>query len=86
MTSKMDYKIKSVLTISVLLLFMITTAVFINNLEGTITGSVVQGSCACTSASDCNDDNVCTKDYCLYADNCAAALCVNQKIEGCNLS
>ena len=79
----MDYKLKSVITISVLALFMIGTAIFINNLEGSITGAVVKPACKCASNLDCGDNNPCTEDICLYPEDCEASLCVNKKIENC---
>ncbi len=79
----MDYKIKSIITVVVLVAFMVGTGVFINNLEGTITGAVVAPACECSSDSDCDDRNKCTEDICLYADNCEASLCVNNEIENC---
>ena len=79
----MDYKVKSILTISVLVGFMLTVAVFINNLDESITGAVVAPVCECSVDSDCDDSDQCTEDLCLYADNCEAALCVNKEIVGC---
>jgi hypothetical protein len=79
----MDYKKKSIVTVAILVLFMVGTGVFINNLEGTITGSVVNPLCECSEDADCDDSNTCTEDVCLYADNCEAALCVNKEIENC---
>ncbi|MBR9691384.1 hypothetical protein GOV06_01235 [Candidatus Woesearchaeota archaeon] len=79
----MDYKTKSVLTVTVLALFMIVTAVFINNLDGSITGATVKTMCNCDKDKDCDDGDACTEDICLYADNCEAALCVNKEIENC---
>ena len=80
----MDYKTKSVVTITVLILFMVVVGVFLNNLSGTITGATtVKAECECSSDSDCNDGDPCTEDYCLYADVCDASLCVNKDIENC---
>jgi hypothetical protein len=79
----MDYKIKSVITIAVLVGFMATVAIVINNLESEITGVVVKPICDCLEDSDCNDDDSCTEDICLYADKCEAAVCVNNKIPNC---
>ena len=80
----MDYKTKSVLTVGVLVLFMVVVAVFINNLEGAITGAVVKPVCECDENTDCDDGDVCTEDICLYPDDCEASLCVNKEIENCN--
>ena len=79
----MDYKTKSVLTVVILIGFMATVAVFINNLESEVTGAVIKPQCKCIIDSDCNDNNPCTNDICLYADNCEAAVCVNKQIPGC---
>lgn len=79
----MHYKTKSLLTIGALLGIMIVVAVAINNIEGTITGATIQPVCDCIEDSDCNDNNPCTEDICLYKDNCEAALCVNKEIENC---
>ena len=78
----MDYKVKSALTIGVLLSFMLVTAVFINNLEGSITGAVVEPACECSLDSDCDDGDACTEDICLYKEDCLASLCVNRDICG----
>ena len=80
----MNYKTKSALTIAILLLFMVSVAVFINNLEGSITGATTASkSCKCKVNSDCNDHNPCTEDICIYPENCMASLCVHNKINGC---
>ena len=79
----MDYKIKSALTIAVLVGLMVTVGVFINNLEGAITGAVVAPVCDCVEDADCDDGNECTVDICLYPDDCEASLCVNKEIESC---
>ncbi len=74
----MDFKTKSMVTISVLVLFMAITAVFINNLEGTITGSIIVPACECGEDADCDDNNPETEDICLYPENCEASICVNK--------
>ena len=74
----MDYKVKSVITVAVLVAFMIGVGIFINNLEGAITGAVVGPACECDEDADCVDGNPATEDICLYPDDCAASLCVNQ--------
>jgi hypothetical protein len=79
----MDHKIKSILTIAILIGFMAVVAVVINNLEGEITGAVIKPQCKCADNADCNDDNPCTEDICLYADNCEAAVCINSRKPGC---
>jgi len=79
----MDYKTKSAITVGILVVFMVSVGVFINNLEGAITGAVVAPVCDCTVDADCDDGNDCTVDVCLYADDCEASLCVNRAIENC---
>ena len=73
----MNYKIRSIITISVLVLFMVGVGVFINNIEGAVTGAVVTTACECDENSDCDDGDVSTEDICLYKDNCEASICVN---------
>ncbi len=79
----MDYKIKSILTVGILIVFMVGTGIFINNLEGTITGAVVSPACDCVEDADCDDNNKCTIDICLYPEECEASLCINKEIENC---
>lgn len=74
----MDYKTKSIITVSVLVLFMVITAIFINNLEGAVTGAVVTPACKCDENADCNDNNPSTEDICLYPEDCEASLCINK--------
>jgi hypothetical protein len=79
----MDHRTKSLITVSVLVFIMLAIAFFINNMQGQITGAVVQEECACASDADCTDNNQCTQDLCLYKDVCKAALCVHKPIDGC---
>ncbi len=79
----MNHRIKSIITIAIIIGIMSTIAVFINNLESEITGAVIRPQCKCTANPDCDDNNPCTQDICLYADNCEAAVCVNKQITGC---
>ncbi len=79
----MDYKTKSIITVLILVGFMATVAIIINNLESEITGAVIKPVCKCTEGSDCDDDDSCTEDTCLYKENCVAAVCINTKIAGC---
>ena len=80
----MHYKTKSLITLGMIILFMVVVGVFINNLEGTITGAVT-GTIAgeCSEDVDCFDDNPCTQDLCIYKDS-SAALCINKEIQGCS--
>ncbi|MBD3355293.1 hypothetical protein GF361_04895 [Candidatus Woesearchaeota archaeon] len=79
----MNYKTKSIITVVILVSFMVGTGVFINNLEGTITGSIVVPVCECGEDADCDDGDKCTGDICLYADDCEASLCIHNEIENC---
>lgn len=80
----MHYKTKSLLTITFILLFMLSIGVFVNNLDNSITGAAGFEECECEADIDCNDNNACTEDFCIYADSCEASLCVNKPIAGCN--
>ncbi len=79
----MDYKTKSIAKVIVLIGFMSIIAVFINDLDLNITGSVVRTQCKCADDIECNDNNLCTEDICLYKESCGAAVCVNTKIPSC---
>ena len=79
----MHYKTQSMITISVLLLFMLAIGVMVNNVDNRITGAAVAEDCECSADSDCDDGNPCTEDFCLYADSCEASLCVHKPIENC---
>jgi len=79
----MDHKTKSTLTLIVLIGFMTVIAFFTNNLQSKITGTVVKPVCKCTNNIDCNDQDPCTEDICLYADSCEAAICINKLKEEC---
>ena len=79
----MDFHIKSVITIVVLVGFMALVAIVINNLESEVTGAVIKPVCKCAEDSDCDDKDFCTEDICLYSENCEAAVCVNNRIPNC---
>ncbi|MBW2981843.1 hypothetical protein KY343_03080 [Candidatus Woesearchaeota archaeon] len=79
----MHHKTKSILVIVILVGFMAIVAVLVNNLEGEITGAVIKPQCRCIDNSDCDDNNPCTEDICLYADNCKAAVCINDLKSNC---
>ncbi|MBW2977427.1 hypothetical protein KY331_01135 [Candidatus Woesearchaeota archaeon] len=77
------YKLKSAALILVILVFMVGVGYFVNDLHGTVTGAVVGPVCKCIEDSDCNDNNPCTEDICLYKDTCEAAICINRDIPNC---
>ena len=79
----MHHNTQSILTIIVLIIFMAVVAFVINNLEGEVTGAVIKPQCKCTADSDCNDNDPCTEDICLYADYCEASVCVNTQKSNC---
>ena len=76
----MDYKKKSIITISLIVVIMISVGIVININAG-ITGTTVKKS-RCVENIDCDDNNVCTEDICLYADS-PSANCVHKQIENC---
>ncbi len=63
MEERVDYKIKSAITIAVIVVIMVTVGVLVNKFQGGITGAVVSGV-ACETDADCNDGIVCTIDLC----------------------
>lgn len=77
------YKIKSTALIVLILAFMVGVGYFINDLHNTITASVIGPQCKCVEDSDCDDNNQCTEDICLYKETCEAAVCINRLIEDC---
>ncbi|MBD3249213.1 hypothetical protein GF336_04150 [Candidatus Woesearchaeota archaeon] len=79
----MNYKVKSAITVSVLIAFMLSVGIMINNFESEITGAAIAPVCECSEDADCDDDDRCTEDICLYPESCEASLCVHDKIESC---
>jgi len=77
------HTLKSALVIVIMVGLMIGIGYFVNNLNNTITGAVVGRQCRCAENLDCDDDNLCTEDVCLYKENCEASVCVNKEIFGC---
>ena len=75
----MNYKIKSIITISLILVTMISVGL-ITNMDG-ITGTTVK-KYKCVENADCEDNNSCTEDICLYAGSLSAN-CVHKQIENC---
>jgi len=79
----MDYKTKSIITIAVIIVFMVIIGVFINDLDNKITGAVIKPVCECTDDLDCDDNNPCTEDICLYPEDCKASICIHKEIKDC---
>lgn len=80
----MHYKTQSAITIGAILVFMISIAFFINQMDINITGAVIGPVCECASDIDCDDNDPCTEDICVYPESCAASICSHKEIEGCN--
>lgn len=78
----MHYKTQSYITIGVVLVIMVSVGIFIGSMESGPTGAVAK-ECECSNNLDCDDNNPCTEDICLYPETCAAATCINKMIEGC---
>ncbi|MFH1682487.1 MAG: hypothetical protein ABIA37_01700 [Candidatus Woesearchaeota archaeon] len=72
----MDYKIKSIVLVAVLLVMMITIGFLVNINQG-VTGAVVTKSIACYDNSDCDDKIVETEDLCRNPGT-EYSLCVNR--------
>lgn len=79
----MHHKTQSIITVSILVLFMIAIGVLVNNMDSRITGATTAEDCDCSTDSDCGDSDPCTEDLCLYPDNCKASLCIHKSIENC---
>jgi hypothetical protein len=77
----MHHKTQSIVTIGIVLAIMFSVAILINSMEGP-TGAVVK-DCECQNNLECNDNNPCTEDLCLYPESCAASKCINKEIENC---
>jgi len=78
-----SHTLKSAITISLVIIVMISVGYFINRLNSTATGATVAPICKCIEDNDCNDNNPCTEDFCLYKETCEAAICVNKEISDC---
>jgi|GEM_PF-4477412 len=78
----MDYKIKSALTIAVILVIMVTVGVLVNKFQGGITGGAITGGVACSSNGECNDGIICTIDSCKNPGT-EGSFCVNTPIDFC---
>ena len=78
----MNYKTQSLITIGVVLVIMVSVGIFIGSMDSKVTGAVTK-ECECSSDFDCNDNNPCTEDICLYPETCNAAKCINKIKENC---
>lgn len=78
----MDYKIKSALTVSIILVIMITVGFMANYFQGGITGGVIGGGLACEINEECNDGISCTIDSCKNQGT-ENSFCVNTPIDFC---
>lgn len=74
----MDYKIQSIMTVSMVLLLMVIIGVSVGQMDTTITGAAVKPICDCIEDSDCNDFNPNTEDICMEKDSCQKAYCINK--------
>lgn len=84
----MDYKIKSAITVAIILVIMVSVGFLINSFQGGITGGSITKAVACYSNADCNDWIECTVDSCknagterAFCDNAAITFC--QDNDGC---
>jgi hypothetical protein len=78
----MDYKIKSTITIVVILLIMVTVGFLASYFQGGITGGVIGEVVACNAAEDCNDGIACTIDSCKNQGT-EGSFCANTAINFC---
>ena len=73
----MHYKTQSILTISIVVVFMIVISLSMGGIDEKITGAAIK-SCECYENSDCNDDNPNTTDICIDKESCEKSYCVNE--------
>ena len=78
----MDYKIKSIITVAVVLVIMVTVGILVNTFQEGITGGAVIGGVACSSNEDCNDGIVCTIDSCKNPGT-DLSFCANTPVDFC---
>ena len=70
------------MTIGIIVAIMISVGQIIGSMDNDVTGHVTK--CECESDIECDDNNPCTEDICLYPESCAASNCINKIIENCN--
>ena len=75
----MHHTTKTIMVITILLVFTITAAIIIGSAQNSITGAVTAKPCECKIDSDCNDNNPLTTDVCLYSDSCQDSLCIHRR-------
>jgi len=79
----MNYKIKSAITIAIMLTIMVTVGFLANLFQGGITGGVVGvDTVACNTNVDCNDKIACTIDSCKNPGS-ELSFCVNTPVDFC---
>jgi len=79
----MNYKIKSAITVTAILIIMVTVGILANLFQGGITGGGVAGDgAACNVNEDCNDGISCTIDSCKNP-GAALSFCVNTPVDFC---
>ena len=63
---------------------LILLVVLMNGLRGAITTGTVMLGCdvGCFSNADCDDENNCTNDVCMYPNSCEA-LCYHSLLDSC---
>ncbi|MFC1801707.1 hypothetical protein ACFLZB_04560 [Nanoarchaeota archaeon] len=60
----MDFRVKSIITVTMVVVIMLMTGFLVNYFQGGITGAVVSGT-ACYNDADCDDSIECTVDSCV---------------------
>lgn len=81
MEERVDFRIKSAITVIAIVVIMVTVGLLVNKFQGGITGAVVSGV-ACSDNIDCNDGIVCTIDSCKNPGT-ENAFCSNSPINYC---
>lgn len=78
---RVNYKVKSALTIGAIVIIMLTVGLLVNKFQGGITGAITTAA-ACSANSDCNDGITCTIDSCKNP-GVETAFCVNTPVDFC---
>jgi len=78
----LDYKIKSFLTVAVILVIMVGLGFLVNYFQEGITGGAIVSGIACDSNEECNDGIACTIDSCKYPGT-EQSFCVNSPVDYC---